>query len=75
MNPQTHSEEEITIVPGVENAVAETEILAKCGFTPDEIVSVLWLRQWYENGGSDRIEIVRRLEFIKRLVLSGKLEP
>jgi hypothetical protein len=75
MNPQTHSEEEITIVPGVENAVPETEILAQCGFTPDEIVSVLWLRQWYENGGSDRIEIVRRLEFIKRLVLSGKLEP
>lgn len=75
MNPQTHSEEEITIVPGAENAVAEAEILARCGFTPDEIVSVLWLRQWYENGGSDRIEIVRRLEFIKRLVLSGKLEP
>lgn len=75
MNPQTHSEEEITIVPGAESAIPETEALAQCGFTPDEIVSVLWLRQWYENGGSDRIEIVRRLEFIKRLVLSGKLEP
>lgn len=75
MNPQTHSEEEITIVPGTESAIPETEALAQCGFTPDEIVSVLWLRQWYENGGSDRIEIVRRLEFIKRLVLSGKLEP
>lgn len=75
MNPQTHSEEEITIVPGAESAIPETEALAQSGFTPDEIVSVLWLRQWYENGGSDRIEVVRRLEFIKRLVLSGKLEP
>ncbi|HLI05287.1 MAG TPA: hypothetical protein VKV40_01810 [Ktedonobacteraceae bacterium] len=75
MNPHTHSEEEITIVPGVESGVSETEALARCGFTPDEIMSLLWLRQWYENGGSDRIEVVRRLEFIKRLVLSGKLEP
>ncbi len=59
----------------IENAATETETLAQGGFTPDEIVSLLWLRQWYQNGGSDRVEVVRHLEFLKLLVLNGKLEP
>ena len=63
------------MVTSVESAVTETETLGQCGFTSDEIVSLLWLRQWYQNGGSDRIEVVRHLEFIKHLVASGKLEP
>jgi hypothetical protein len=54
--------------------LTETEMLAKDGFTPDEIVSLLWLRQWYQNGGSDRVEVVRHLEFLKLLVLNGKME-
>jgi hypothetical protein len=74
MNPQTQSEE-VQMVTSVENAVTETETLSQCGFTSDEIVSLLWLRQWYQKGGSDRVEIVRHLEFIKHLVASGKLEP
>ena len=45
--------------------LTETESLAIIGFTPDEIISLLWLRQWYQNGGSDRIEVVRRLEYLK----------
>ena len=73
MNPQTQSEEEM--ITSVESAVTETESLAQCGFNSDEIVSLLWLRQWYQNGGSDRVEIVRHLEFLKHLVASGKLEP
>ena len=52
----------------------ETNILVERGFTSDEIVSLLWLRQWYQNGGSDRVEIVRRLEFLKLLVLNDKIE-
>jgi hypothetical protein len=52
----------------------ETDILAQCGFSAEEIVALLWLRQWYQTGGSDRVQIVRHLEFLKLLVLNGKLE-
>jgi hypothetical protein len=58
----------------VENGVTETELLTQSGFIQDEIVSLLWLRRWYQNGGSDRVEIVRHLEFIKLLVLNGRIE-
>ncbi|GAC1394018.1 MAG: hypothetical protein NVS4B11_33800 [Ktedonobacteraceae bacterium] len=56
------------------DATTETNVLLERGFTSDEIVSLLWLRQWYQNGGSDRVEIVRRLEFLKLLLLNGKIE-
>ena len=65
---ETHVENVIT------ETVAETELLIENGFTSDEIVSLLWLRQWYQNGGSDRMEVVRHLEFIKLLVLHGKID-
>jgi hypothetical protein len=55
-------------------AGTETDILARCGLSAEEIVSLLWLRQWYQTGGSDRVQIVRHLEFLKHLVLQGKLE-
>ncbi|HVB22045.1 MAG TPA: hypothetical protein VNG51_08880 [Ktedonobacteraceae bacterium] len=57
-----------------ESATTEMDALVASGFTSDEIVSLLWLRQWYQNGGSDRTEIIRHLEFIKLLILSGKME-
>lgn len=57
----------------LDHSVAETDLLAQNGFSQDEIVSLLWLRQWYQNGGSDRVEIVRHLEFIKLLVVNGKI--
>jgi len=56
------------------DTVTETNVLLQRGFTADEIVSLLWLRQWYQNGGSDRVEIIRRLEFLKLLILNGKIE-
>ena len=71
MNPQTQP---LEMVQNTETAASETETLAQCGFTTDEIASLLWLRQWYQSGGSDRVEIVRHLEFIKLLVLTGKME-
>ena len=58
-----------------EATTSEKDMLTQCGFTPEEIASLLWLRQWYQSGGSDRIEIIRRLEFLKRLVMAGKMEP
>jgi len=57
-----------------EMIVPEKDELAAHGFTTKEIVSLLWLRQWYQIGGSDRVPIVRHLEFLKLLVLNGKLE-
>lgn len=52
---------------------AEDE-LRRQGFTKEEIAVVFWLRQWYQSGGSDRAEVVRRLEFIRFLVESGRME-
>ncbi len=53
----------------------DADMLVQEGFTSDEILSLLWLRQWYQNGGSDRTEVIRHLEFLKLLVLNGKMEP
>lgn len=52
----------------------ETEMLVGCGFELHEIASLLCLRQWYQNGGSDRASLVRHLEFLRLLVASGELE-
>ena len=71
MNPQTQP---LELIQNAEAATDEMETLVQCGFTTDEIASLLWLRQWYQSGGSDRVEIVRRLEFMKLLVISGKME-
>jgi hypothetical protein len=56
------------------DANAETDALAKGGFTQDEIASLLRLRQWYQTGGSDRVNVVRHLEFLKFLIMQGKLK-
>ena len=56
-----------------DTATIESEALVENGFSKDEIVSLLWLRQWYQQGGSDRVEIVRRLEFLKLLILQGRI--
>jgi hypothetical protein len=72
MNP--HVEEHIEMETQVQTARTETDLLAQCGFSPEEIVALLWLRQWYQTGGSDRVQIVRHLEFLKLLVLHGKME-
>jgi hypothetical protein len=71
MNPQISSEKTFETT---EIVTTDAETLTQNGFTPEEIVSLLWMRQWYQNGGSDRVEIVRHLEFLKLLVTSGKIE-
>ncbi len=75
MNPQIQSEKELDIVNNPEIATTEMDELVKSGFTQDEIVSLFYLRQWYQTGGSDRVEVVRHLEFLKLMVMSGKIEP
>ncbi len=75
MNPQINSEEHLITATSAESETTEIDTLAQSGFTSDEIMSLLWLRQWYQNGGSDRTEVIRHLEFLKLLVLSGKIEP
>ena len=73
MNPQIQSEKEFDMINIVETA-SEEELLAQQGFTEEEIVSLLYLRQRYQTGGSDRVEVIRRLEFLKLLVFSGRME-
>jgi hypothetical protein len=75
MNPQIQSEKELDLINNTEIAITETDALTQVGFTSEEIVSLLWLRQWYQNGGSDRVEVLRRLEFLKLMVMNGKIEP
>ncbi|HTI13170.1 MAG TPA: hypothetical protein VL461_01175 [Dictyobacter sp.] len=64
----------LELVTHVNNTPTETDILARHGFTDDEIISILWLRQWYQHGGSDRIEVLRHLEFLKLLVLNNRID-
>jgi hypothetical protein len=52
----------------------DTDILQKVGFSEDEIISLLWLQQWYQHGGSDRMEVLRHLEFLKLLVGNGSID-
>ena len=65
----TSFEDEVIAEP----VVPEVENLVECGFTTEEIVSLVWLRDWYQSGGSDRVEVIRHLEFLKLLVMNGKM--
>ncbi len=58
----------------VEPIVPEVDTLVAQGFATEEIISLVWLRDWYQSGGSDRAEVVRHLEFLKLLVMTGKME-
>ena len=64
----------LEMITPVETAETETDVLVECGFSQDEIVSLLWLRQWYQHGGSDRVEVLRHLEFLRLLVVNGKVD-
>lgn len=64
----------LEIITSIDSDENETERLEQCGFTADEIISLLWLQQWYQHGGSDRAEILRNLEYIKLLVGNGQLD-
>jgi hypothetical protein len=73
MNPQMQTQAERSM--NVDIAVNDADLIAGRGFDPHEVASLLWLRQWYQNGGSDRATIVRHLEFLRLLWRRGELEP
>ena len=73
MNTDILAEKHFEMETQVQAAGTETDNLAQCGLSPEEIVAMLWLWQWYQTGGSDRVQIVRHWEFLKFLVLHGKL--
>ena len=58
----------------VETTASDIEALTQCGYSEDEIISLLWLRQHYQSGGSDRASVVRYLKVLRHLVMSGKLD-
>ena len=74
MNPSEQTQETNATTTGPEADAAEKDLLALWGFSAEEIASLLWLRQWYQTGGSDRAVIIRYLEFLRLLVRSGELE-
>lgn len=73
VSPNNQSSPEIININNQEQT--EIDSLTKSGFSSEEKVSLLWLRQFYQTGGSDRAPVIRHLEFLKFLVLRGKLEP
>ena len=73
MNPYFPSEIGFLTTLDRESTPTEKELLTLEGFTADEILSLLWLRQWYQSGGSDRVPIIRHLEFVKQLVACGSI--
>ena len=54
-----------------ETITIDLERLSECGFTSEEIFSLLWLQKWYQTEGSDRVELMRHWEF---LVITCKLD-
>ena len=74
MNLSLSKEEHLEMETQVQATRTERDLLVQCGFSTEEIVALLWLRQWYQKGGSDRVQIVRHREFLKLLVLIGKME-
>ena len=64
----------LNIGTNAQSAMVEREALAQSGFRQDEIASLMRLREWYQHGGSDRIDVIHHLEFLKFLVRNGKLQ-
>ena len=74
MNTDFEAKKQDEMKAHIETIETDREQLANFGFTSDEIVSLLWLEKWYQSGGSDRMEVMRHWEFLRFLVLNGKLD-
>ena len=55
MNIHIHANNQSKMAAHLETIETDLERLAGCGFTSEEIVSLLWLQKWYQTGGSDRV--------------------
>jgi hypothetical protein len=62
------------MITDTEPIETDIDMLLEVGFSEDEIISLRWLQQWYQHGGSDRVEVLRHLEFLKLLVGNGRLD-
>ncbi len=74
MNPHITLKEAHESTIAIETASIDIDTLTRYGYSADEIASLLWLRQRYQNGGSDRAALVHYLEFLKHLVRSSRLD-
>jgi hypothetical protein len=74
MHTHINAKEQSEMAAHRETTATDVERLAAGGFTSEEIVALLWLQQWYQAGGSDRALLVRHWEFLRHLVLTGKLD-
>ena len=74
MNSQSTMKENYESTTSVETPASDIDTLTQSGFSADESVSLLWLRQHYQSGGSDRAEVLRHWEFLKLLVTSGRMD-
>jgi len=74
MNTHIDAKEQGDRAAHSETSATDLERLTGCGFTSEEIVSLLWLQKWYQTGGSERVALVRHWEFLKLLVCTGKLD-
>ena len=74
MNRQVQTSEQLTTATHTGTGASERDELAQSSFTAEEIAALFWLKGWYQSGGSDRLELVRCWEFLKWLVVTGKLE-
>jgi len=50
MNTRVDVEEHLEMDSLLQTAGTETDMLAQCGWSAEEIVALLWLRQWYQTG-------------------------
>ncbi len=64
----------LEMISSINDTETETDVLVQNGFSQDEIISLLWLQQWYQHGGSDRIEVLRHFEFLRLLIVNGKVD-
>ena len=74
MNTDIQAEKQLEMDSQAQASLTETDMLVQCGLSAEEIVAMLWLRHWYQTGGSDRVQTVRHLEFLKWLLMMGMLE-
>ena len=74
MNTDIQAEKQLEMGSQAQASLTETDMLAQCDLSAEEIVAMLWLRQWYQTGGSDRVQIVRSFESLKWLFMMGMLE-
>ncbi len=73
MHTQIETSEQLIKATHAEAEAPKVDELAQSSFTAEEIVALCWLRGWYQSGGSDRLQLVRHWEFLKWLVVTGKL--